>query len=88
MPRVPNPSFMKPMQPDDVLSLVIGAEPLPRTEATKRIWTYIKAHNLQDATARRMIVADDLLCPLLGGKERISMLELPKFLNQHLKKMP
>ena len=35
-------AFMKPMQPDEALAAVVGTEPMPRTEVTKRIWDYIR----------------------------------------------
>ena len=47
--RKPNAAFMKPLKPSAELAAVIGADPLPRTEVTKKIWEYIKKHDLQDA---------------------------------------
>ncbi|MBT5670829.1 MAG: hypothetical protein HOJ43_04055, partial [Betaproteobacteria bacterium] len=55
--RKPNPAFMKPMTPSAALAAVVGAKPLPRTEVTKKIWKYIKKHDLQDAKNRRNINA-------------------------------
>jgi len=83
--RKPNPSFMKPMQPDAQLSEVVGARPMPRTEVTKKIWDYIKKYNLQDSKNRRMINADDKLRPVFNGKRQVSMFEMTKLVNQHLK---
>jgi len=40
--RAPNPAFMKPMQPDPALAAVVGNNPMPRTEITKKLWQYIK----------------------------------------------
>ncbi len=83
--RAPNPAFMKPMQPDDTLAAVVGNKPMPRTEVTKRLWAYIKRNNLQDAKERRMINADDNLRPVFGGKRQVSMFEMTKHVNAHLK---
>ncbi len=83
--RAPNPAFMKPMQPDDTLAAVVGNRPMPRTEVTKRLWAYIKKNNLQDAKERRMINADDKLRPVFGGKRQVSMFEMTKHVNAHLK---
>ncbi len=83
--RAPNPAFMKPMQPDDTLAAVVGNKPMPRTEVTKRLWAYIKRNNLQDAKERRMINADDKLRPVFGGKRQVSMFEMTKHVNAHLK---
>ena len=42
-----NSAFMKPMQPSEQLAKIVGAEPLPRSEVTKKIWAHIKKHKLQ-----------------------------------------
>lgn len=77
--------FMKPMQPDDDLAAVIGAEPMPRTEVTKRIWDYIRSNNLQDAKDKRTIKADAKLKKVFNGKDSVSMFEMTKLVNGHLK---
>jgi len=77
-------AFMKPMMPSADLSAVIGANPMPRTEVTKKIWEYIKAHDLQDASNKRMINADENLRKVFG-KDQVSMFEMTKLINQHLK---
>ena len=83
--RKPNAAFMKPMQPDAALSAVVGGSPMPRTEITKKLWGYIKKNNLQDAKERRMINADDKLKPVFGGKGQVSMFDMTKLVNKHLK---
>ncbi len=83
--RTPNAAFMKPMQPDAALSAVVGGNPMPRTEITKKIWVYIKKNNLQDAKERRMINADDKLRVVFGGKGKVSMFEMTKLVNKHIK---
>ncbi|AOB32475.1 DNA topoisomerase III [Bordetella genomosp. 9] len=82
--RKPNAAFMKPLTPSADLAAVIGPEAVPRTEVTKKIWEYIKKHNLQDASNKRNINADDKLRPLFG-KDQVSMFELTKLVNAHLK---
>ncbi|HVX38418.1 MAG TPA: SWIB/MDM2 domain-containing protein [Gemmatimonadaceae bacterium] len=83
--RTPNAAFMKPMQPDAALGAVVGNNPMPRTEITKKLWGYIKRNSLQDAKERRMINADDKLKPVFGGKGKVSMFEMTKLVNKHLK---
>jgi chromatin remodeling complex protein RSC6 len=83
--RAPNPAFMKAMQPDADLAAVVGSQPQPRTEVTKRVWAYIKKNNLQDPKERRMINADDKLRKVFGGKGKVSMFEMTKHVNNHLK---
>ena len=83
--RAPNPAFMKAMTPSAQLAPVVGANPMPRTEVTKKLWQYIKKNNLQDAKNRRMINADDKLKPVFNGKGKVSMFEMTKLVNKHLK---
>jgi chromatin remodeling complex protein RSC6 len=65
------------------LTAVIGPGPASRTEVTKRIWDYIKAHQLQDAQNRRLINADDKLFAVFD-KRQVTMFEMTKLVNAHL----
>jgi len=82
--RKPNAAFMKPLTPSAELAAVIGPQAVPRTEVTKKIWEYIKQQNLQDAANRRNINADAKLRPIFG-KDQVTMFELTKLVNAHLK---
>jgi len=82
--RKPNAAFMKPLTPSAELAAVIGPQAVPRTEVTKKIWDYIKQHNLQDPANRRNINADTKLRPIFG-KDQVTMFELTKLVNVHLK---
>ena len=62
---------------------MIGTEPVPRTEAIKKVWDYVKANNLQDPADKRKINADAKLQPVFG-KPQIGMFELAGILAQHL----
>jgi DNA topoisomerase-3 len=46
------------LKPSDALAAVIGSEQVLRTQVIKKLWDYIKANNLQDATNKRAINAD------------------------------
>jgi upstream activation factor subunit UAF30 len=83
--RKPNAAFMKELTPSAALAEVVGAKPLPRTEATKKIWAYIKKNGLQDAKNKRNINADDKLKVVFGGKKTVSMFEMTKLLANNLK---
>lgn len=83
--RKPNPAFMKPLTPSEALSAIVGANALPRTEVTKKVWAYIKKHGLQDNVNRRMINADDNLKKVFGGKAKVDMFQMTKLVNKHLK---
>jgi upstream activation factor subunit UAF30 len=82
--RAPNAAFMKELTPSDLLATVVGSKPLPRTEVVKKMWDYIKQHKLQDAANKRMINADDKLKGIFG-KPQVSMFEMTKIVNEHLK---
>jgi chromatin remodeling complex protein RSC6 len=75
----------QPMQPDEALAKLIGDDPQPRSEITKRIWSYIRAKGLQDEADRRQIKTDPALRAIAGGKDRLHMFELPRLLNEHLR---
>ena len=83
--RKPNAAFMKPVQPDEKLSAIVGSKPLPRSELTKKLWDYIKKNGLQDKKKRTMINADEAMKPVFNGKSQVSMFEMTKLVSGHLK---
>jgi len=82
--RTPNSAFMKAMKPSEALAKIVGNEPLPRSEMTKKLWEYIKKNNLQDAKNKRNINADENLLAVFDGKNQVSMFEMTKLVNKHL----
>ncbi|MDO5087994.1 MAG: SWIB/MDM2 domain-containing protein, partial [Comamonadaceae bacterium] len=54
-----------------------------RGEVMKKLWDYIKAHNLQDPQDKRTIIADDKLRPILGA-DRVGMFKLAGIVGAHL----
>lgn len=79
-----NSAFMKPMTVSPELAAVVGDGPMPRSEVVKKLWVYIKAHNLQDPNNKRDIIADENLKKVFGGKEKVNMFEMTKLVSQHL----
>ena len=73
------------VQPSADLAPIVGSNPIPRSEVTKRVWDYVKKNGLQDQTNRRMINADDKLLKVFGGKKQVSMFEMTKLVSNHLK---
>ena len=65
------------------LAAVIGPEAVARTEVIKKLWDYIKANGLQDATNKRAINADDKLRAVFG-KPQVTMFELAGIVGKHL----
>jgi chromatin remodeling complex protein RSC6 len=80
-----NSAFMKPVTPSGPLAEVVGSEPIPRTEVTKRLWAYIKKKGLQDTANKRTINADATLQAVFGGKSKVDMFEMTKLVGKHLK---
>lgn len=76
-------AFMKPLKPSAALAAVIGPDPLPRTEATKRIWDYIKAHKLQNPANKRNILCDAPMRAVMG-KDEVTMFEITGLIGKHL----
>ena len=72
------------MTPSAALAAIIGDKPLPRTEVTKKVWEYIKKHGLQDKIKRTLINADAKLKEVTK-QAQVSMFELTKYVNAHLK---
>jgi upstream activation factor subunit UAF30 len=77
-------ALSKPVQPDAALAAVVGKDPLPRTEVTKKLWEYIRKHELQDPRDKRNVRADENLLAVFDGKKVISMFEMTKLVNRHL----
>lgn len=81
-----NPALMKPVQPDEVLAAVVGSTPLARGPLTKALWDYIKKNGLQDEKNKRNINADAKLKAVFNGKATVTMFEMTKLVNTHIKK--
>jgi chromatin remodeling complex protein RSC6 len=81
---IKNSAFMKPMQPSAELAKIVGSEPLPRSEVTKKVWAHIKKNKLQNPQNKREIIADEKLQPIFGAK-KLDMFQMTKAVNKHLK---
>ena len=79
-----NAALAKPVQPDEKLAAIVGADPLARTEITKKLWEYIKKNGLQDAKNKQRINADDKLRPVFDGRDQVSMFEMTKLVSGHM----
>ncbi len=83
MARKLNPALARPLNLSAELEAVVGKGPLPRTEVVKKMWEYIKKHDLQNPENKRNIFADDNLRPIFG-KEEVNMFEMTKLVSGHL----
>jgi len=82
--RKPNAAFMRAMTPSADLAAIVGSKPLPRTQVIKKMWVYIKKHNLQNPKNKRNILADSKLKPVFGGKKEVTMFQLAGIIGKHL----
>ena len=80
-----NSALSKPVNITPDLEEVVGKGPMPRTEVTKKLWNYIKSHNLQNPEKKRMIRPDEKLGKILGSGE-IDMMQMTKKVSAHINK--
>jgi chromatin remodeling complex protein RSC6 len=85
MVRKANPALLKPMHLSPELEAVVGKGPMSRGEVVKKLWEYIKKHDLQNPKNKRNIIADDKLKVVFGGKAEVNMFEMTKLVSAHLK---
>lgn len=85
MVRKANPALLKPLALSPELEAVVGPGPLPRSQVVKKLWEYIKKHDLQNPANKRNILADDKLKVLFGGKGEVTMFEMTKIVSPHMK---
>ena len=82
-PKKPRAATTGTLTPSPALAAVIGDAPTSRPQAIKKLWEYIKAHNLQDPKDKRTIVADDKLRAVLGA-DSVGMFKLAGIVGQHV----
>lgn len=76
---------MKEMELSEELEAVTGKGPMSRGQVIKKVWDYIKKHDLQNPQNKRNILADEKLKVVFGGKKEVTMFEMTKLLSQHMK---
>lgn len=68
------------------LQAIVKAKELSRPEVVKKLWEYIKEHQLQDSQNKRLIVPDEKMSKLFGNKKALDMMQLSKVISKHIKK--
>jgi len=51
----------------------------------KKLWEYIKKHDLQNPQNKRNILADGKLKAIFAGKGEVTMFEMTKLVSAHMK---
>jgi chromatin remodeling complex protein RSC6 len=69
---------------DPALAEFLGSSTESRPVVVRKIWEYIKEHDLQDPSDRRMILCDEKLLPVMGV-ERVSMFKMNAILFKQMK---
>jgi upstream activation factor subunit UAF30 len=67
----------------EAMATFLGMERCPRTQVVKKLWEYIKAHDLQNPKDRRQILLDDKLKTIFPGKS-VTMFTMQKHLSKHV----
>ena len=80
-----NDGLHRPLSLSEELSEVVGDGPMGRADVVSGLWDYIKKNDLQDAKNRRQINADANLRKIFG-KDNVTMFEMTKLINNHVKK--
>ena len=66
------------------LSAFFGESSISRGDVMKKIWEYIRLHNLQDPKDKRTIIPDAALAKVFGSQEPINMFKMAGALAKHL----
>ncbi|EEF43575.1 uncharacterized protein LOC8280983 [Ricinus communis] len=78
--------IMKPRRVSPEMAELVGASEIPRTQALKRIWAHIKENNLQDPENKKIIICDEKLKKIFGGRDRVGFLEVAGLISPHFLK--
>eukprot|EP01069_Polyplicarium_translucidae_P011657 Polyplicarium_translucidae@DN41_c0_g1_i2.p1 len=71
----------------DELAAIVGKKALPRRELIRRFWEYAKRSNLQSPDDKRVIICDELVGRVAGGKPTIHMFELSTVIAPHVSRI-
>lgn len=75
--------FAKEYILSESLSVIVGVDKLSRPQVVKRLWEYIRGHELQNPSNRREIMCDDNMRAVFGT-EKVDMFRMNKVLGRHL----
>ena len=71
-----NNAYMELVQPNEILAVIVGSEPLTGPDLTKKVWGYIEKNGLQDKQDETLVNADAALQAVFGGKKQVSLDEM------------
>ncbi|KAK4747825.1 hypothetical protein SAY87_014411 [Trapa incisa] len=73
----------KPRRVSPEMQALVGVPEIPRTQALKHIWAYIKENNLQDPENKKVIICDEKLKKIFDGRDRVGFLEIAGLISPH-----
>lgn len=74
-----------PVKVTPALAKIIGTDTASRSDITKQVWVYIKAHGCQNPDKKSQIIPDATMAAVFGDKP-LHMTGLPGPINQHIVK--
>ncbi|KAL5700084.1 hypothetical protein ACHQM5_025581 [Ranunculus cassubicifolius] len=66
----------------------VGQSQISRLGCFMRVWSYIKANNLQDPNKKNVVNCDEKLGRILLGKTQVDLVELPMLIKLHFPNEP
>ena len=79
-------STLLPMQPSKALAEIVGPQALLHSEASRRVWMYVKSRGLQDPTNKLLIKPDKKLASIVGDKT-LSTVELTRAVREQMREI-
>ena len=79
-------STLQPMQPSKALAEIVGPQALLHSEASRRIWMYVKSRGLQDPTNKLLVKPDKKLASIVGDKA-LSTVELTRAIREQMREI-
>ncbi|WP_228242880.1 SWIB/MDM2 domain-containing protein [Porphyrobacter sp. GA68] len=76
-------ALQQPVKVSGDLQEIVGKGEMTRAQVTSKVWEYIKKHDLQKASDKRVIQPDDKLGKVIG-KDEISMFKMTAAVSKHL----
>ncbi|MCY3974696.1 MAG: type I DNA topoisomerase [Simkaniaceae bacterium] len=80
--RAGGASGKRPLSED--LIAIVGEKELTRGGVMKKVWEYIKEHDLQNPEDKRQILPDAKLKKVCGGADEVGMFQLAGLLSKHI----
>lgn len=68
----------------DEMAAVVGVQRASRFRLVKLLWIYIKQHELQDPSDKRVILCDDKLRKIFNGQQKVTAFSMSKYLGPHI----